>query len=94
MAGETIELRQRDAGVSTENDRLAEAEGPNNAEFASLPPVDTGTQAWLFLAACWGVEAMTFGTIHHVGSESIFHVYFAYQTTRFWLLLWCLSRLL
>lgn len=30
-------------------------------EFASLPPVDTGKQAWLFLAACWGVEAVTFG---------------------------------
>ena len=37
---------------------------PQNAanEFPSLPPVDSGKQAWLFLAACWGVEAVTFGT--------------------------------
>jgi hypothetical protein len=32
----------------------------SNAEF-SLPPVDTGKEAWLFLAACWVVEAFTFG---------------------------------
>ncbi|KAH7304262.1 major facilitator superfamily domain-containing protein [Stachybotrys elegans] len=31
-----------------------------SAEF-SLPPVDGGRDAWLLLAACWGVEAMTFG---------------------------------
>lgn len=30
-------------------------------EFSSLPPVDAGKEAWLFLAACWGVEAVTFG---------------------------------
>ncbi|PWY93138.1 MFS general substrate transporter [Aspergillus sclerotioniger CBS 115572] len=33
---------------------------PPNAEF-SLPPVDTGKQAWLLLAACWAVEALVFG---------------------------------
>jgi hypothetical protein len=27
----------------------------------SLAPVDTGKEAWLFLAACWAVEALTFG---------------------------------
>lgn len=37
----------------------SESQAPNT-EF-SLPPVDTGKQAWLFLAACWGVEAVTFG---------------------------------
>jgi hypothetical protein len=31
-----------------------------DAEF-SLPPVDGGRKAWLFLAACWVVEAVTFG---------------------------------
>ena len=36
---------------------------PSTNEFPSLPPVDTGKQAWLFLAACWGVEAVTFGTV-------------------------------
>lgn len=30
----------------------------------SLPPVDTGKDAWLFLAACWVVEAVTFGTYY------------------------------
>lgn len=33
-----------------------------DAEF-SLAPVDTGKQAWLFLAACWVVEAFTFGEL-------------------------------
>ncbi|ETS85837.1 hypothetical protein PFICI_03862 [Pestalotiopsis fici W106-1] len=27
----------------------------------SLPPRDTGKQAWLFLSACWVIEACTFG---------------------------------
>lgn len=31
----------------------------------SLPPVDTGKDAWLFLAACWVVEAVTFGEYCH-----------------------------
>lgn len=30
-------------------------------EESSLPPVDRGRDAWLFLAACWVVEAITFG---------------------------------
>jgi hypothetical protein len=33
-----------------------------DAEF-SLPPVDGGRKAWLFLAACWVVEAVTFGEL-------------------------------
>ncbi|TQV90052.1 major facilitator superfamily transporter protein [Cordyceps javanica] len=33
---------------------------PTRTEF-SLPPVDSGKDAWLFLAACWVVEAVTFG---------------------------------
>ncbi|KAK8126698.1 uncharacterized protein PG998_002457 [Apiospora kogelbergensis] len=32
----------------------------NRQEF-SLPPVDTGKDAWLFLAACWAVEALVWG---------------------------------
>ena len=38
-----------------------------DAEF-SLPPVDGGRKAYLFLAACWVVEAVTFG-------ESIYPVF-------------------
>jgi hypothetical protein len=30
---------------------------------ASLPSVDGGKQAWLFLAACWVVEAFIFGEL-------------------------------
>ena len=39
----------------------------NNSEVevpepeSSLPPVDTGKDAWLFLVACWAVEALVFG---------------------------------
>ncbi|KAJ3548415.1 hypothetical protein NM208_g1014 [Fusarium decemcellulare] len=40
-----------------DNTSETQAQGP---EF-SLPPADTGKQAWLFLAACWVVEAVTFG---------------------------------
>lgn len=29
----------------------------------SLPPVDGGTQAWLFLAGCYVMEALVFGTL-------------------------------
>lgn len=32
-------------------------------EESSLPPVDRGRDAWLFLAACWVVEAITFGEL-------------------------------
>lgn len=32
-----------------------------SSEEASLPRVDGGKDAWSFLAACWFVEAMTFG---------------------------------
>ncbi|KAF2469223.1 MFS general substrate transporter [Lindgomyces ingoldianus] len=27
----------------------------------SLPPVDTGKEAWLFLGACWAIEALVYG---------------------------------
>ncbi|TDZ37130.1 MFS transporter asaE [Colletotrichum spinosum] len=30
-------------------------------EFSSLPPVDGGKQAWLFLAACFAIEALVWG---------------------------------
>lgn len=34
-----------------------------SSEEASLPRVDGGKDAWSFLAACWVVEAITFGEI-------------------------------
>jgi hypothetical protein len=41
----------------TENQRLDEQHGP---EF-SLPQADGGKDAWLFLAACFIVEALVWG---------------------------------
>lgn len=40
----------------------AETPGEERQEF-SLPPVDGGKDAWLFLAACWAIEALVWGTI-------------------------------
>lgn len=34
-----------------------------SGEESSLPLVDRGKDAWLFLAACWVVEAITFGEL-------------------------------
>ncbi|KAJ4294561.1 hypothetical protein N0V90_008252 [Kalmusia sp. IMI 367209] len=67
MAQSSIELRSLDAGTPKNDDRQQQILNSSSepldsvAEFASLPPVDTGKEAWLFLAACWGVEAVTFG---------------------------------
>lgn len=35
-----------------------------STEFSSLPPVDRGKDAWLFLAACFTVEALTWGMLY------------------------------
>lgn len=57
MSQTSIELRQD----------IAHEEGPSNldltgtTEFSSLPPVDTGKDAWLFLAASFMVEALIWG---------------------------------
>jgi hypothetical protein len=68
MATTTVELQPLEFDVVQSTDRqqhiLDNSSEPqtSNNEFSSLPPVDTGKEAWLFLAACWGVEAVTFGT--------------------------------
>ena len=57
MSQTSIELRQD----------ITHEEGPSNldltgtTEFSSLPPVDTGKDAWLFLAASFMVEALIWG---------------------------------
>ena len=67
MAQSSIELRSLDADTPKKDDRQQDILNSSSeplapvTEFASLPPVDTGKEAWLFLAACWGVEAVTFG---------------------------------
>ncbi|PNP39784.1 hypothetical protein TGAMA5MH_08303 [Trichoderma gamsii] len=66
MAQGSVELRNVNADALNHDDQELDALGAGSepqapsAEF-SLPPVDTGAAAWLFLAACWGVEALTFG---------------------------------
>ncbi|KAK9420504.1 putative Monocarboxylate transporter 2 [Seiridium unicorne] len=65
MAQRSIKLDNLGAGTSndvTEPRVVDESSEPQTSgvEF-SLPPVDGGKQAWLFLAACWVVEAFTFG---------------------------------
>ncbi|KAJ4357699.1 uncharacterized protein N0V89_002275 [Didymosphaeria variabile] len=57
VGSDMIRNTERQQQVS---DNRSEPQTPIN-EFSSLPPVDTGKEAWLFLAACWGVEAVTFG---------------------------------
>lgn len=73
MAQGQIELRQLDSGATNDEDNIQQhtvrsSPGPQNIEF-SLPPVDTGRQAWLFLAACRGVEALTFGQSDRLSVE-------------------------
>ncbi|KAM0218320.1 hypothetical protein ACHAPA_002402 [Fusarium lateritium] len=66
MSQTSIELVTLNRASSNEAARLPDtfddhAESrTTDAEF-SLPPVDGGRKAWLFLAACWVVEAVTFG---------------------------------
>jgi len=66
MAEGSVELDDLDAGTSNDvaqqqlaQNNSSEAQAPR-PEF-SLPPVDRGKEAWLFLAACWAVEALVFG---------------------------------
>lgn len=49
--------------IRTVSDAEAELDSPNSPalhEF-SLPPVDRGKDAWLFLAACFVIEALVWG---------------------------------
>lgn len=70
MAQGSVELRHVNADTPNHDDQELDILGASsepqasNTEF-SLPPVDTGAAAWLFLAACWGVEALTFGETRH-----------------------------
>src|SRR6266566_8064735 len=66
MAQGSVEVD--DLGAGTSNDIAQQRHARNDSpepqapspDF-SLPPVDRGKQAWLFLAACWAVEALVFG---------------------------------
>lgn len=50
-----------DKAVPPFQDVQVDSSDQASATELNLPPVDRGKQAWLFLAACWVVEALTFG---------------------------------
>ena len=62
---ETVELediRLPVPALMPVEDNAADASSQAHREF-SLPPTDRGKDAWLFLAACWAVEALVWGRI-------------------------------
>jgi hypothetical protein len=66
MSENAVELNT--IGSTLESSPLEGSQQPSDSptsqkprqEF-SLPPVDGGKDAWLFLAACWAVEALIWG---------------------------------
>lgn len=40
---------------------VADSSDEHERQMADLPPVDGGKDAWLFLAACFAVEALVWG---------------------------------
>ena len=52
-------------GVSTTSDESttpqADSQPEDGRQEFSLPPVDGGKDAWLFLAACFAIEALVWG---------------------------------
>lgn len=66
MASSTIELHDNNSVPASGQQTPREMVDDDTASQApmtefSLPPADGGKQAWLFLAACWVIEAVTFG---------------------------------
>lgn len=66
MSQTTVELQPvqetaREDGYGSSNSQGEALTG--GTEFQSLPPVDRGKEAWLFLAASFMVEALTWGKI-------------------------------
>ena len=59
----TIELQPRRQELSGGNEQLGNSEGeaPDHGGFASLPPVDRGRDAYLFLAAAFWMELLVWG---------------------------------
>jgi hypothetical protein len=66
MVQGSLELNELDHGRP--NDAVEQEYAPNDrpvlrhtSSGRALPPVDRGKEAWLFIAACWAVEAFVFG---------------------------------
>ena len=57
-----IELQSSDNSPRAASpERHAEDGNEHEMEMASLPPVDGGKDAWLFLAACFMIEGLVWG---------------------------------
>jgi hypothetical protein len=57
-----IELQSFDHSPRTASpERRVEDGDADGHEMPSLPPVDRGKDAWLFLAACFMIEALVWG---------------------------------
>jgi hypothetical protein len=48
--------------VTSADAAMAEQGVSQTMDDPSLPPVDRGAQAWLFLAGCYVMEMLVFGT--------------------------------
>lgn len=44
-----------------QGDEVSMGEMSTGVHESSLPPVDSGKDAWFFLAACFALEALTWG---------------------------------
>ena len=74
MAHEKVDLTALDAGTSKEAAQLPGAQHDSSEPQASslessLPPADGGKAAWLFLAACFVIEALVFGEFMRASSR-------------------------
>ncbi|EUC43579.1 hypothetical protein COCMIDRAFT_100522 [Bipolaris oryzae ATCC 44560] len=61
MAPATVELDTLDSGRHSQDANNTQSHLQTTHDESTLPPVDSGKAAWLFLAACWAVEAFVFG---------------------------------
>ncbi|KAJ5688751.1 hypothetical protein N7462_003143 [Penicillium macrosclerotiorum] len=66
MAGSPSASIETEKGLESPNEgsidaRLSTVDGNNGNEGTSLPPMDGGMNAWLFLAACFTMEALVWG---------------------------------
>ena len=67
MSQTSIELRR---DIAHEEGPSSDLDLTGTNEFASLPPVDTGKDAWLFLAAAFMVEALIWGEFIYLSAHT------------------------
>lgn len=71
MAPATVELDTLDSSRHSQDANNTESPPQTTHDESTLPPVDSGKAAWLFLAACWAVEAFVFGKCFFVCSRLV-----------------------